>query len=187
MSVTATTQGNGSSGSMGIEPIGFRFLSWGLFLGVLLILGVASILGDHSLQTTIGELSLWVGLVGAASLVRLTSQDGPALGMDLPVLLGAGFVFGPVFAGLVGLIGCVDIRELRREVSISRALLNRAQISLSVMTATLVFQSLRGQLGMWPWAAFAGLSALAADSAVSYTFVAIATSILTKRPIAKIR
>lgn len=186
MSVTATTQGKGSSGSMAMEPIGFRLLSWSLFLVVLLILGVAYILSGRSLPTTMGELLLWIALVGSASLVPLTSQGGPALVMDLPVLLGAGFIFGPVFAGLVGLIGCIDIRELRREVSISRALLNRAQISLSVMTAALVFQSLSGQLGMWPWAALAGMLALAADCAVNYSLVAIATSLLSKRPIAKV-
>jgi signal transduction histidine kinase len=182
MSATATTQGKRSSGSIGIEPIGFRLLSWGLFLGALLILGMASSLDGQSLPTTIGELFLWIALVGSASLVPLTSQAGPALVMDLPILLGAGFVFGPVFAGFVGLIGCVDIRELRREVSISRALLNRAQISLSVMAATLVFQGLRGHLGVWPWAAFAGLLALVADCAVNYTLVAIATSLMSKRP-----
>jgi signal transduction histidine kinase len=183
MSVTATTQGNRSSDSMGLEPIGFRLLSFGLFLGVLLILGAASIVGEHSLPTTIGELLLWVALVGSASLVPLTSQAGPALVMDLPILLGAGFVFGPVFAGLVGLIGCVDIRELRREVSVPRALLNRAQISLSAMAAALVFHGVRGHLGIWPWAAFAGLLALAADCAVNYTLVALATSIMSKRSV----
>jgi signal transduction histidine kinase len=183
MSVTATTQGKGSSDSVRREPVGFRLLGWGLFSGVLLILGVASILGGHALPTTVGELFLWIALAGSASLVPLTSRAGPALVMDLPILLGAGFVFGPVFAGFVGLIGCVDIRELRREVSVSRALLNRAQISLSVMTAALVFQSVRGELGVWPWAAFAGLLALVADCAVNYGLVALATSLMSKRPV----
>lgn len=181
MSATATTQGKRRSGSMGVEPIAFRLLSSSLFLGVLLILGVSSVLGGHSLPTTIGELFLWMALVGSASLVPLLSRAGPALAMDLPILLGAGFVFGPVFAGFVGLIGCVDIRELRREISISRALLNRAQISLSVMVAALAFQGLHGHLGVWPWAAFAGLLALAADCTVNYSLVALATSLLTKR------
>ena len=182
MSVTATSHGTRSSGSMGIEPFGFRLLSWGLFLSVLLILGLTSIRGGQSLPTSVGELILWVALVGSASLVPLTSKAGPALVMDLPILLGAGFVFGPMFAGLLGLVGCIDIRELRREVSISRALLNRAQISLSVMAAALVFHGLGGQLGVWPWAALVGLLALSADCAVNYTLVALATSLMSKRP-----
>jgi signal transduction histidine kinase len=101
--------------------------------------------------------------------------------MDLPVLLGVGFVFGPFMAGLVSLIGCLDIRELRREVSIARALLNRAQISLSVMAAAFVFEVVQGHVGDWPWAVFASLLALASDCVVNYTLVALATSLLERR------
>jgi signal transduction histidine kinase len=186
VSATATSQGKRGAGSVGVEPIGFRILSWGLFFGVLLILGVASVAGSEVLPTSLGELFLWIFLVASASVVPLTSDEGPSLVLDLPVLLGAGVLFGPVFAGFVGLIGCVDIRELRREVSLSRALLNRAQISLSAMVAALVFRGLGGQLGVWPWAAVAGLLALTADCAVNYSLVAAATSLLSKRPISKV-
>jgi signal transduction histidine kinase len=186
MSATASSRRKHSSGSVGVEPIGFRLLAWGLFISVLLILGFAAVSGSHHLPTSLGELFLWTLLVGLASVVPLTSHDGPSLVIDLPVLLGAGFLFGPVFAGFVGLIGCVDIRELRREVSVSRALLNRAQISLSVMVAAWVFQGLDGQLGVWPWAAVAGLIALAADCTVNYSLVAVATSLLSKRPISNV-
>ncbi len=182
MSVTATSHGTRNSGSLGIEPLRFRLLSLGLFSSVLLILGLTSIRGGQSLPASVGEVILWVALAGSASLVPLTSKSGPSLVMDLPILLGAGFVFGPLFAGLLGLVGCIDIRELRREVSVSRALLNRAQISLSVMAAALVFHGLGGQLGVWPWAALVGLLALSADCAVNYTLVALATSLMSNRP-----
>ena len=103
--------------------------------------------------------------------------------MDLPVLLGAGFVHGPAFAGLVGLIGCIDLREIRREVSPSRAVLNRAQIALSAMAAAVVFHALNVQLGDWPGAAFGGLAALGADCAVNYTIVALASSLRSRRSV----
>ena len=111
----------------------------------------------------------------------LTSGDGPALAMDMPVLLGAGFVFGPWFAGFVGLVGCVDVREVRREGSIHRALLNRAQVSLSVMAAAATFQTLDAHLGTWPWAALAGVLAVLVDCVVNYSLVALATSLLSRR------
>lgn len=187
MSATVTThEKRQSSGSAKAEPSSFRVLAWSLFLGVLLVLGVASGLQSQSLPASVVELLLWIGLVAATSLVRLTSEGGPALAMDLPVLLGAAFVHGPVFAGLVGLIGCVDIREIRRQVSIPRALLNRAQISLSAMVAGFVFASLGAHLGSWPWAAVAGLLAIVADCAVNYTLVALAYSLLNGRPVPKV-
>lgn len=102
MSVTATTHGKRrSTGSARTESIGFRILGWGLFLGVLVALGFASIPSHQKLPTSTSETLLWITLVAAASLVPLTSQRGPALVMDLPVLLGVGFVFGPFMAGLV--------------------------------------------------------------------------------------
>jgi signal transduction histidine kinase len=187
VSARATTHGERQSpGTVKEEPFGFRVLAWGLFLGVLLILGVASGLRTQSQPISVSELLLWVGLVAATSLVPLTSQDGPALGMDLPVLLGAAFVHGPVFAGIVGLLGCVDIREIRRQISIPRALLNRAQISLSAIVAAFVFESLGAHLGRWPWAALAGLLAIGADCAVNYTIVALAYSLLIGRPVPKV-
>jgi signal transduction histidine kinase len=106
--------------------------------------------------------------------------------MDLPVLLGAAFLYGPVFAGLVGLIGSVEIREIRRQVSIPRALLNRAQISLSAIVAAVVFEGVGAHLGIWPWAALAGLLAIVADCAVNYTLVALASSLLNGRPVLKV-
>jgi signal transduction histidine kinase len=102
--------------------------------------------------------------------------------MDLPILLGVGLVYGPIFAGLVGLLGAFDLRELRREISLSRAVLNRAQVALSAMLAASVFAALGGELGTWPLAVFAAIGALAADCVANHTIVALATSLLRREP-----
>lgn len=184
MSATATThQERGDSRSPTSEPLGFRVLAWSLFAGVLLLLGAELLAGQRPLSVSGTESLLWIVLVAATSLVPLTSDGGPSLVMDLPILLGAGFVHGPAFAGLVGLVGCIDLREVRREVSISRAVLNRAQIALSAMVAAVVFHALNAQLGDWPQAAFGGLAALGADCVVNYTIVALASSLRSRRPV----
>ncbi|MGH2967099.1 MAG: sensor histidine kinase [Solirubrobacterales bacterium] len=180
MSVTAATREKRHHPETA-EPVGFRVLAWGLFFSVvvLLVAGVASM--PAGLTASPAELIGWVVLVSASSLVPLTSGRMPALVIDMPILLGAGFVFGPTFAGLVGLLGCVDIREIRREVSINRAIINRSQIAISVMAAAATFRLLQGHLGIWPWAAVAGLIAVLVDSVVNYTLVALGTSLLDGR------
>jgi len=184
MSATATTQQErGESRSPTSESVGFRVLAWSLFAGVLLLLCAELLAAQGHLSVSGAESLLWILLVAATSLVPLTSDRGPSLVMDLPVLLGAGFVYGPAFAGLIGLIGCIDLREVRREVSISRAVLNRAQISLSAMAAAFVFHALNAQLGDWPGAAFGALAALGADCIVNYTVVALGSSLLSRRPV----
>jgi signal transduction histidine kinase len=95
--------------------------------------------------------------------------------------LGAGLVFGPLGAGVVGLVGACDIRELRRDLSISRALFNRAQVSLSGVAGATVFVSLGGELGNGPTTVMFGLLALAADSLINYLLVGLSTSITQHR------
>jgi signal transduction histidine kinase len=187
MSATATTEEKRRA-SRGVdqEPVSFRLMAWAISLVVLALLTSAILARPDSISTSWHELLPWVILAAATSLVPLSFEGGPALAMDLPVLLGAGFVHGPVFAGLVGIIACVDIREFRGQVSLPRAFLNRSQIALSVMVASLVFHGLHARLGSWPGAALAGLLALGADCIVNYTLVALATSLLSRRPISKV-
>jgi signal transduction histidine kinase len=102
--------------------------------------------------------------------------------MDLPLLLAAAFTFGPLASGLIALLGAVDIRELKREVSWSRAVWNRSQTSLSVMSASATF-ALLGELGDWPLTPLVALLALAADASVNYLIVGFGTSLRNRRPL----
>ena len=124
------------------------------------------------------EFLIWVALVAMAGLVPLNSGRGPALAMDLPLLLAAAFSFGPSSSGLIALLGAADVREFRHEISFLRAIWNRSQTSLSVMSASVVF-SLIGGLGVWPRTPIAGLAALAMDASVNYVIVGIGTSLRT--------
>jgi signal transduction histidine kinase len=127
------------------------------------------------------DLTAWIALAAAASLAPVPSGRGAWLAFDLPIVLGAGLAFGPLGAGLVGLIGACDVREVRRELSVSRALFNRTQVSLSGIAGAAVFHGLGGTLGVWPEAALIGLFALTADCLVNYALVAASTSITLHR------
>jgi signal transduction histidine kinase len=159
----------------------FRVL---IIAGDLLVLSVGlATSGVHLLA--VGDLLIWALLIAIAGSITLP-KDGYHLGFDLPVLLGAGLVFGPLVAGMLGLVAVFDIRELRRDVSADVALFNRAEISLSAMAAAAVFQSLSIPLGDWPWTAVAGLVALVADVFVNYCLVAGYWGSKTGRPILEV-
>jgi signal transduction histidine kinase len=100
--------------------------------------------------------------------------------MDLPLLLAAAFTFDPFAAGLVALAGSVDIRELRREISLARSLWNRSQTALSVMAASVTFDALGG-LHQWPKTPVVAVVALLADGIVNYLIVGFGTSLRTGR------
>jgi signal transduction histidine kinase len=164
------------------ETARFRVFALAVIALNCLLLGVVAVKAAGKLPNQPLELLAWITLVAVAGFVPLSSGKGPSLAMDLPLLLAAAFTFGPLASGLIALLGAVDIRELKREVSWSRALWNRSQTSLSVMCASATFASL-GELGDWPLTPLVALLALAADASVNYLIVGFGTSLRTRRPL----
>jgi signal transduction histidine kinase len=164
------------------ESARFRAFALAVIALNCLLLGAVAIKAPGKLPTQPLELLAWITLVAVAGFVPLSSGKGPSLAMDLPLLLAAAFTFGPLASGLIALLGAVDIRELKREVSWSRAVWNRSQTSLSVMCASATFASL-GELGDWPLTPLVVLLALAADASVNYLIVGFGTSLRNRRPL----
>ena len=106
-----------------------------------------------------------VAAVGAASL---PFESGQSLGLDMPVLLSVGYLFGPIVGGAMAFVAYVDPRELRGEIPFVKGFFNRAQTSLSVMAATGIFLVVvRGGHG-WPVALLAAFLAVGTDCLVNY-------------------
>ena len=135
---------------------------------LLVVLGVR--LGELKGESPI-DLIAWICLVSVAGLIPIPSGRGVFLGLDLPLVLGCGFVFGPATAGLVALLGVLDIRELRREIPFGRAIFNRAQVSLSAMAGSWAFLALGGDVESLGAALVPGLAAILVDAMVNYALV----------------
>lgn len=114
----------------------------------------------------------WTLAAAIVGFAAIQTPAGPQLGMDMPVLLAAGFLLGPIPAGVVAFAGFVDVREFRGEITVGRALFNRAQTSLSVVAAAGVFALLGASLSRWPQAAIAALVAVGVDCLANYGMVA---------------
>jgi signal transduction histidine kinase len=166
-----------------LDPLGMKLLSGLLLLltGGMIAISFAVREGPTVSNTII---ALWAVLVAIAEMAPISSGQGaPWLSLDLPILLGAAFVLGPGPSGVIAFLGSLDVHEFKGEVSLSRALYNRSQTSLSVMAAAVVFGALGGRMGHWPWTAVAGLLALCVDCLVNYTLVALATALVTRHKV----
>jgi signal transduction histidine kinase len=104
-----------------------------------------------------GDILVWSTAVALAGVAAIQTTDGPQLGLDMPVLLAAGFVLGPIPAGVIAVVGYIDRREFRRQISLERAMFNRAQTSLSVVAAVLVYTWIGDSVGLLPLAAVAAV------------------------------
>jgi signal transduction histidine kinase len=153
------------------ETRSLRFFEAGVVLLDLGILVTGAWLGGLKEESLV-DVVAWVLLISAAGLIPVPSDRGVYLGLELPLVLGVGFVFGPAMAGLVALLGVLDIRELRREVPLGRALFNRAQVSLSALAGSWAFHAVGGDLASIGTAVLPGIAAILLDAAVNYSLVA---------------
>lgn len=132
------------------------------------------------------EIIPWLVVVAVADMRPIPLWGSLEVAISFPVLLAAALVFPPPVACLLGLVGPLDRREIRREIPLLRALLNRAVIALSVLAASLTFHALDGDLADWPWVGVPVLAALLVDVAVNATLVTIGGHFLTGLPVADV-
>lgn len=121
----------------------------------------------------------WLLVVVAADLVPVRMWGTTELMMSFPVLLAAAFVFPPYVAGLVSFLGPVDSREFRRTITFGRALLNRSNVTLSVLVASWVFHQMNGSVTNWP--AVLGIAAvsLLVDFSINASLFIVGARFLT--------
>jgi signal transduction histidine kinase len=81
----------------------------------------------------------------------------------------------------VTILGVVDLREIRREVGLSRAVFNRGQVALSILVAGKAFNVVAGGLEPWATAMSAAAVALSLQYAVNVFLVTLFGSFLPAR------
>jgi signal transduction histidine kinase len=159
----------------------FRVIAWSGFVlvagGIIAALAVYS----HERERLGWSLLVWIALVAVAGITPVRLR-GVEFVMDLPILLAAALVLGPVGSGIAALVGATDIRELRGQWS-SRSLWNRAQTAICTMAASGVFVGLSGELRLWPQTGLVALLALGVDMILNYVFVSLGASLLHEQPI----
>jgi signal transduction histidine kinase len=171
--MTTNAEAISESHARHLEPVAYQLLTVAVAVVALLVV----LAGRPSVPASdIDALLVWTGLVALAGLVPISGR-GPWLSLDLPLLLAAGFVFSPVVAAAMALVGCVDIRELRRDISVWRAIYNRSQSALCVAFGTGAFHVIVNDTDSWRLIAVAGLVAFMVDSLANYAFVAIGYSV----------
>ncbi len=85
------------------------------------------------------ELLFWTLVVAVVELLPVPVSRIVQLSLSFPILLGIGILYDPPVAAAIAFLGSFDLRELRRELPLLRALFNRSQISLTVLVASTLF------------------------------------------------
>src|SRR6266487_2128813 len=112
-----------------------------LFLATFVIIG--SFLSRSPVPFSL-EWLLWSILIAGIELLPVPAWRGLTISVGFPVLIMVAILYPAGSAGAIALVGALDPREFRREVSLGAALFNRSQVALSVVAASAVFHSFHG-------------------------------------------
>jgi signal transduction histidine kinase len=174
MSATSVSvvQPAGTARSPTRDPLSAHLLT----AGVVAILAFLLIRGSESLTQTIQarwpELLFWTALVFLVNLFPIAVGD-LRLTLDVPILLAVAFLYSGEVGAISALLGAIDLREIRREVGVSRAVFNRAQVALSILVAGSAFHLTATGLDPWTRAIAAAALALTLEYAVNVFLVTL--------------
>ncbi|HXF36514.1 MAG TPA: hypothetical protein VNO17_04955, partial [Actinomycetota bacterium] len=96
------------------------------------------------------ELVIWISLIAAVELLPVPTWHGVHVSLGFPMLIAVALIYDPAAAAAVAFLGSFDPREFRREVSVSRGLFNRAQVTVAVFAASSTFHALASLSQPWP-------------------------------------
>ena len=126
---------------------------------------------------------LWISLLVAAEALPVSLGFHTQVSMAFPIALAVSLLFDPVTAMLILGIGNFDVREFRREISISQAVFNRGQTMLAAAAASAVARVGGSEPLIFPenllWVSLAG----AAYISVNLGLVSVAISTTREVPI----
>ena len=91
--------------------------------------------GEFPLLST---FTFWICLLLAAEALPVTLGFQAQVSMSFPIAVAVALLFEPVAAMLMVGLGHFDEREFRREISLSQAVYNRAQLMLAAATASFI-------------------------------------------------
>ena len=163
-----------------------------LELGVIMptVLGGAILVATHPNEFQL-QLIWWALAVSVVELIPVPAWRGIHLSLGFPLLMALAILWPPTAAGVTAFVGSTDPREFRGEVTVLRAVFNRAQVALSVFAASSIFHFLVGTFGQ-PHVMFkatplwllvvASMVAAIADYLVNSTLVTLFTSLRVGLP-----
>ncbi|MGH9195610.1 MAG: hypothetical protein ACRD1T_07715, partial [Acidimicrobiia bacterium] len=105
---------------------------------------------DHLGDPQVGFGAIfWAVTIAIVELLPVPTWKSLQVGTGFPLYTAVAFIYPPAVAGLIAFLASSDPREIRREVSLTRALFNRSQLALALLSASAVFHVLGGRVDEW--------------------------------------
>ena len=185
-SVTASDSTQAREGGTSYESAALTMVEFVTAIAVVALLTWTLAHNWSTFAASLPAVLPWLLVVGLADLLPVPIWDSVQLMMSFPVLLAAAFVFPPYVAGCLCFVGILDMREIRHQIPLGRALFNRSNIALSVMAAAWVFDTMGGDLLRWPDVMPIAMVSLLVDLLINASLVILGTRLLTGLPLVQL-
>jgi signal transduction histidine kinase len=136
----------------------------------------------RSSKVVLGAL-FWIGIIAVVELLPVPAWKSLRVSMAFPLYTAVAFYYPPAVAGVIAFLGSSDPREFRREVSVSRALFNRSQVSLAVFAAASTFHALQGGFDSWTRMLLPAAPAVLVFHLINSSLVSVAARLVYEIPI----
>jgi signal transduction histidine kinase len=114
-----------------------QVFAWSVVAAAAAILLWLSLSGEGTLPGP-STVLFWAGLAAVAELLPVALGYETRLTMIFPILLSVALLYEPFPTMVIAGIGAFDMRELKREIPLWRALFNRSQLMLAAAAASTV-------------------------------------------------
>jgi diguanylate cyclase (GGDEF)-like protein len=99
-------------------------------------------------------LLVWAAMIAAVDMFPIETSSDLSFSLSFPLELALALIYPPAVAAAVTFLGTTDLREIRREIGLIKALFIRGQIAMSVGVQSLVFHAVASFDA--PWYVFGG-------------------------------
>lgn len=130
-----------------------RIYELGLILPALVLLTVTVLDWDGSdfraLPLRVWGVLFWTAVVAVVEFLPVPIWRSLRVTTGFPLYTAVAFVYQPETAAVIAFLGSSDPREIKGEVTVSRALFNRSQLAMALFAASIVFHGLGGAAEDW--------------------------------------
>jgi signal transduction histidine kinase len=134
----APTEARARLGTMFMLAVTIPFLAW-----------LALALPPHIHEVLDPAVLVLIAAVIIVDLIPVPVWGEIQLSLSFPILIGVIILFSPPVAAAITFVASIDVRELKREVSVVKALYNRSQMAVAILAGSVAFHAVARPASPW--------------------------------------
>jgi signal transduction histidine kinase len=115
-----------------------RLLLWLISSACAAVIAASVVMDFQFLRAGLGEMGIWLPAFILVNMLPVTAWRHTPFVPDMPLLILAALVLRPSEIGLVAFVGAFDPRELKGEITLTRAAYNRSQLGFAALLGSAV-------------------------------------------------